>query len=162
MPQYSYEPIGVIRSPYTASRGTPIQPAGARDARGVVEVFEPFADGLLDIDGFSHLILLYHFHISGPASLTVRPFMDDSDHGVFATRAPARPNPIGLSIVRLAGVEGNLLHVLDVDVLDGTPLLDIKPHVEEFHVHGGERIGWLEGRVDRVGRKRDDGRFRDR
>jgi len=154
-----YRPIGVIRSPFKEPHGTPIQPAAASGVRGVVEVFPEYVDGLKDLDGFSHIILVYHFHLVGRASLRVKPYMDDEFHGIFATRAPPRPNPIGISVVRLVRVEGNRLHVSDVDIVDGTPLLDIKPYVPEFDVRDVDRIGWLERRVRRLPRARDDGRF---
>ena len=154
-----YEPIGVIRSPFREPQGTPIQPSAARGVEGRVEVFPEYAEGLTDLEGFSHVVLIYHFHRSGPARLSVRPYMDDREHGVFATRAPARPNPIGLSVVRLLKVEGNVLHVADVDIVDGTPLLDIKPYVPQFDAAAGARIGWLQGKLGRLPRARDDGRF---
>ena len=113
-----YKPIGVIRTPFVDPQGTPIQPAAARGIQGRVEVFPEYAEGLADLIGFSHLILIYHLHRSGPPKLRVRPFLDSREHGVFATRAPARPNPIGISLVRLLGVEGNVLQISDVDILD--------------------------------------------
>jgi len=154
-----YTPIGVIHTPFKEPRGTPIQPSAATEVEGTVEVFREYAEGLRDIEGFSHLILIYHFHLAGKPSLQVKPYMDDRQHGVFATRAPARPNPIGLSIVRLLGVEGTNLRVRGVDIVDGTPLLDIKPYVPQFDAREGERIGWLEDNVRKLPRTRDDGRF---
>jgi len=136
----------------------PIQSAVAEDTKETVEIFPEFADGLKDIGGFSHIILLYHFHLAGKA-LQVRPYMDDELRGVFATRAPSRPNPIGMSIVRLVRVEGERLHIQDVDVVDGTPLLDVKPYVPEFDVREATSIGWLKKRVGRLRKTRDDGRF---
>ena len=143
----TYRPIGVIRSPHTDPNATPIQPVYAEAVEGRAEIDSEFADGLADLEGFSHLILVYHFHRSGPAKLVVTPFLEDTPHGVFATRAPCRPNPIGLSVVRLLGREGTVLHLADVDVLDGTPLLDVKPYVERFDRREGTRSGW-HGRVD--------------
>ena len=160
MDEIRYRPIGVIRSPFKGPEGTPIQPAGARGVAGTVEVFPEYVEGLKDIDGFSHIILLYHFHLSKGASLMVQPFMDDREHGVFAIRGPSRPNSIGLSVVRLVRVEPGILHVQDVDIVDGTPLLDIKPYVPEFDMRKAERIGWLEDNVHKVSRSRDDGRFK--
>jgi tRNA-Thr(GGU) m(6)t(6)A37 methyltransferase TsaA len=157
--EVTYKPIGVIHSPFKQPRGTPIQPAGAEGIAGTVEVFPEYADGLQDLDGFSHIILIYHFHLSGRPSLRVKPFMDDEVHGVFAMRAPSRPNPIGISVVRLVRVEGNVLHVQDVDIVDGTPVLDIKPYVPEFDVRDVEKTGWLEQNVHRLPTSRDDGRF---
>jgi len=154
-----YIPIGVIRTPFKVPKGTPIQPPAARGAEGRVELFPEYVDGLKDIEGFSHIILIYHFHLSGPPRLWVRPYMDDIERGVFATRAPARPNPIGLSVVKLEGIEGNALHIRDVDVVDGTPLLDIKPYVPQFDGVPEAKIGWLEKRVHRLRHVADDGRF---
>ena len=154
-----YEPIGVIRTPFPEPKGTPIQPRAARGVRGRVELFPKYAEGLADLEGFSHVILIYHFHRAGPGRLRVRPFMDDREHGVFATRAPARPNPIGISVVRLLGIEGNVLHVADVDIVDGTPLLDLKPYVPQFDAPSRARIGWLGERIGKLPQARDDGRF---
>ena len=152
-----YRPIGVIRSEHKEPRGTPIQPCAAEGCRGVVEVHPEYAAGLKDLDGFSHVILVYHFDRSRPWRALVRPFLDDEEHGVFATRSPARPNPIGISVVRLYGVRDNILEVECVDALDGTPLLDIKPYVPAFDAGGEVRIGWLEGRIGRAPQRRDDG-----
>ena len=156
----SYQPIGTIHSPFEGIEKVPIQPAAASGIRGTVEVFSEFAAGLQDVQGFSHIILLYHFHRVTQARLTVVPFLDDEPRGVFATRAPSRPNPIGLSIVRLLGIEGNLLHITNVDIVDGTPLLDIKPYVPAFDHNEAERTGWLETTEDRVKEKRSDDRFK--
>jgi len=158
--EISYRPIGVIHSPFTDLEGMPIQPTGASGIRGTVEVFPEFAEGLKDLDGFSHITLLYHFHRVQGATLVVTPFMDSQPHGVFATRAPKRPNPIGLSIVRLLGIEQNILRIENVDILDGTPLLDIKPYVPEFDQPPADRVGWLGQAKGRVQSKRSDGRFR--
>ncbi|MBO8174689.1 MAG: tRNA (N6-threonylcarbamoyladenosine(37)-N6)-methyltransferase TrmO [Thermococcus sp.] len=154
-----YKPIGIIHTPFKEPRGVPIQPSAARGIEGKVEVFPEYVRGLKDLEGFSHVILIYHFHLAKPSSLLVKPYMDDEYHGVFATRAPSRPNPIGLSIVRLVRVEGNILHVRDVDIVDGTPLLDIKPYVPDFDVREVERIGWLENNIHKLLKARDDGRF---
>ena len=154
-----YEAIGVIRSPFREPKGTPIQPPAARGVEGRVELFPEYVDGLKDIEGFSYIVLIYHFHLSGAPRLRVRPYMDERERGVFATRAPARPNPIGLSVVRLLGIEGNVLHVSDVDIVDGTPLLDIKPYVPQFDAAVDVKLGWLESRIRRLPQARDDGRF---
>ncbi len=155
-----YRPIGIIRSPFQDIAGMPIQPSGAVGIRGTVEVLPEFAEGLKDLQGFSYIILLYHFHRVQEAKLIVTPFMDSQPRGVFATRAPKRPNPIGLSIVKLLGIEGNILHVENVDILDSTPLLDIKPYVPEFDHYVADRVGWLEQAEGRVQGKRSDDRFR--
>jgi tRNA-Thr(GGU) m(6)t(6)A37 methyltransferase TsaA len=155
----TYQPIGFIRSPFTQSAGTPIQPAGGRDVEARVEVREEYTPGLRDLDGFSHVILIYHFHECDKTKLTVAPFLDDVERGVFATRAPVRPNHIGMSVVRLDRIQGNVLHIRDIDVLDGTPVLDIKPHIPIVDCPGDARIGWVEGKTIHFGKTRDDGHF---
>jgi tRNA (adenine37-N6)-methyltransferase len=155
-----YRPIGVIHSPHLDLENMPIQPSGARGIKGTVELEPEYAPGLKDIDGFSHIMLVYHFHLSSGYSLEVVPFLDSTLRGLFATRAPRRPNPIGISIVRLTGVEGRTLFIEDVDVADGTPLLDIKPYVPDLDFTEVERIGWLEYKVNKAGETRSDGRFR--
>jgi tRNA-Thr(GGU) m(6)t(6)A37 methyltransferase TsaA len=154
-----YRPIGIIHSPYKTPEGTPIQPTRALGLEAKVEVFPEYADGLDDLAGFSHIYLLYHFHLSKEFSLKVKPFLDDEVHGLFATRAPSRPNSIGLSIVRLTGIKENILHVLNIDVLDGTPLLDVKPYIPEFDVRKVDKIGWIEEKVQKLDETEDDGRF---
>ncbi|MBN2006147.1 MAG: tRNA (N6-threonylcarbamoyladenosine(37)-N6)-methyltransferase TrmO, partial [Anaerolineae bacterium] len=139
-----FRPIGVLRTPFKEIAGMPIQPLGATGVRGAAEIFPEFTDGLQDLEGFSHLIVLYHFHHAPAPRLQVTPFLDGKPHGVFATRAPARPNPIGLSIVRLLRQEDCMLYLENVDMLDGTPLLDLKPYVPEFDICTVERVGWLE------------------
>lgn len=143
----SYKAIGVIRSEHTAEEETPIQPVYAMGSTGRVEVLPALADGLRDLEGFSHIYLLYHMHKASPTRLVVQPFLDDAERGVFATRAPCRPNAIGLSIVRLVRRDGNVLHVDGLDVLDGTPLLDIKPYTARFDCIAGTQNGWQD-RVD--------------
>ena len=155
----TYKPIGIIHSPFKEPKGTPIQPEGARGVAGTVEVFPEYAGGLKDIEGFSHLILIYHFHLVGDWKPEVKPYMDDMPHGVFATRAPARPVSVGISVVRLTGVEKRLLHILDVDIVDGTPLLDIKPYVPEFDIREVEKTGWLKHNLHKLTSSRDDERF---
>jgi tRNA-Thr(GGU) m(6)t(6)A37 methyltransferase TsaA len=152
-------PIGFIKTPFKEPRGTPIQASAGKDVEGTIEILPEFQEGLKDLDGFSHIVLLFHLHLSKGYSLTVTPFMDDVKRGVFATRAPARPNQIGLSIVRLVRVEGNVLHIKDVDIVNGTPLLDIKPYTREFDIRDDIRIGWLEGKVQKMTKTTDDGRF---
>ena len=138
----------------------PIQPAGAAGVKGTIEVFKDFQAGLKDLDGFSHIILLYHFHRSHSFSLHLVPFLDSEPRGLFATRAPKRPNPIGLSIVQLDKIEDGVLHIQNVDILDGTPLLDIKPYVPEFDAHVKVRTGWLEKARENVSRQKSDTRFK--
>jgi tRNA-Thr(GGU) m(6)t(6)A37 methyltransferase TsaA len=160
MKEIIYRTIGTIRSPFKDIKGMPIQPTGALDIAGTVEIEASYVDGLKDIEGFSHIILIYHLHLSKRYSLRVKPFLDNHLHGVFSTRAPNRPNPIGLSVVRLVKVEGCTLHIVDVDIVDGTPLLDIKPYVPEFDARKVERKGWLSKRADKVYKKKADERFR--
>jgi tRNA-Thr(GGU) m(6)t(6)A37 methyltransferase TsaA len=155
----NFTPIGTIHSPFTKLKGMPIQPAGAEGVTGTVEVLDQYASGLKDLDGFSHVILLYHLHKAEGYALEVVPFMDTQPRGLFATRAPKRPNPIGLSVVELDAVEGAVLHIRNVDILDGTPLLDIKPYVPGFHPQGEVRTGWLEEAGKTVAKRRSDGRF---
>ena len=137
-----HRPIGVIHSEHTAAEKTPIQPVYAKGCKGRVEVYPEFAEGLKDLGGFSHLYLLYHFHQCRKVQLTVKPFLQDVERGVFSTRAPCRPNPIGLSVVELVKMEGNILHVDGLDILDGTPLLDVKPYTEKFDLHDVKKNGW--------------------
>ena len=140
-------PIGIIRSPFKSRDGMPIQPFFSK-ALGEVEVFREYAEGLKDLERFSHIILLYVFHRAGHGyTLRIRPFLDKRERGLFATRYYRRPNPLGLSVVELLGRRGRSLKIRRVDVLDGTPLLDIKPYVPKFDAVGKTRIGWLEGRV---------------
>ena len=139
-------PIGAIHTPYAALEKVPIQPCYSI---GVVEIelFKEYEEGLKDLEGFSHIVILYLFHKSEGHSLTVKPFLDSDEHGLFAPRHPNRPNPIGMSVVRLVERKGRVLQVQDVDVLDGTPLIDIKPYVPNFDHRAVARIGWLEGKV---------------
>ena len=155
----TFAPIGTIHSPYTDPAGMPIQPAGAVGVRGRIVIDPEYQAGLSDMEGFSRVILLYHFHCSGGYSLSVIPFLDTKPHGVFATRAPKRPNAIWLSIVRLVAVNGNELVIEDVDILDGTPLLDIKPYVPAFDCFPDGKAGWFDGCCDTVDTARSDRRF---
>ncbi|MCF7890969.1 tRNA (N6-threonylcarbamoyladenosine(37)-N6)-methyltransferase TrmO [Candidatus Bipolaricaulota bacterium] len=154
-----YRPIGKLHSPHKSPKGTPIQPSSAEGVEGRVEVFPDYRAGLEDLGGFSHVILIYHFHLAGESDLEVKPYMDDKFHGVFATRSPARPNPVGISTVRLKKIEEGILYLEDVDVIDGTPVLDVKPHVVEFDQPEVTNIGWLGENVHRLEESKDDGRF---
>jgi tRNA-Thr(GGU) m(6)t(6)A37 methyltransferase TsaA len=137
--------IGVIHSPFKEAQGTPIQPAFAKGAKGTVEIYPHYAEGLKDLEGFERIWLIYWFHKAGPRQLLVKPYMDDTERGLFATRAPCRPNQIGISAVRLIRVENGSLHIEEVDILDGTPLLDIKPYVPKFDCFEAKRMGWFAG-----------------
>ena len=139
--EFIMKPIGILHSPYYVKEQTPIQPTRSQ-APGSVEVFPEFSEGLEGLDGFSHIILLYVFHQSVGYNLMVKPFLDDQMHGLFATRFPYRPNPIGISTVRLLTRRDNILDIEGMDVLDGTPLLDIKPYVPEFDVRSDVNTGW--------------------
>jgi tRNA (adenine37-N6)-methyltransferase len=159
MDSFTFEPIGIIRTPFTEPKGMPIQPSGAKGIPGTVKVSPEYTRGLKDVEGFSHLVLLYVFHHSQGYSLEVKPFLDDKLRGVFATRAPKRPNPIGFSIVRLVKVDANTLYIEDIDVVDGTPLLDIKPFVPDFDNRESEKTGWLSKKAVDAEKKKSDSRF---
>lgn len=155
-----FHPIGIIRTPFNERKDMPIQPKGAEDVKGIIELDAPFEEGLKDLDGFSHIILIYQFHLSDSYTLTVTPFMDTEKRGLFSTRAPNRPNPIGLSIVKLISICKNRIEVEGIDVLDQTPLLDIKPYVPSFdQPQGGIREGWVEKAGIKVNEIRSDNRF---
>ena len=160
MKTISYRPIGVLHTPFRGLQGMPIQPTGRNSGHGTAEIFPEFAAGLKDLDGFSHIILMYHLHAVRKVDLTPTPFLDSEPRGIFATRAPSRPNPIGLSIVRLARVKGHLLYLENLDMLDGTPLLDIKPYVPVFDRPAGKvKTGWLEKARGRIRSTKSDARF---
>ncbi len=148
--EYRIRPIGVIRTSFATKEEAPIQGAFHPDAEGEVELFGEFGEGLRDIELFSHIILIYHFDRSGKVQLVRTPFLDDTPHGIFATRHPCRPNGIGITIVRLLRREGNVLHVRGADVLDGTPLLDVKPYVPRFDSYPDASEGWLAGKQKRA------------
>ncbi len=154
-----YHTIGVIYSLFKKPYGTPIQPRAAEGVKGKVVIKNKFKKGIKDLSGFSHIILIYHFHLSQGYSLWVKPFMDKKTHGVFATRAPCRPNSLGLSVVKLKKIKGNTLYIEDVDIVDGTPLLDIKPYLPHFDSPKVTKIGWLKKQIHRLPSHRDDGRF---
>ena len=155
-----YQPVGLIHTPFKKTEGMPIQPVGARGVSGTVVVFPEYGDGLQDLDGFSHIILLYHFHHSYGFNLHVVPFMDSEPRGLFATRAPKRPNPIGISVVQLDKIKDGVLYIRNVDILDGTPLLDIKPYVPQFDAQVEVRTGWLEKAMKAVSNRKSDNRFK--
>jgi tRNA-Thr(GGU) m(6)t(6)A37 methyltransferase TsaA len=145
MEHYTFTPIGTIHSSYKEKGNVPIQPAFSQ-SKGHVELYKEYERGLDNLKDFSHIILTYVFHRSEGFRLTVKPFLDDVPKGVFATRAPARPNPIGMSVVKLDSIEGNILHISKVDILDNTPLLDIKPFVPDFDMVNA-KSGWLKDKV---------------
>lgn len=149
----SFFPIGVIRSEHTMAEQTPIQPTYAKGCQGRAEILPEFGQGLQDLTGFSHLYLITHLHRAEPVQLIVKPFLQDVPRGIFATRAPCRPNAIGLSIVELVGIEGTTLLLDDVDILDGTPLLDIKPYCAKFDCIDNTRNGWQDEVDEATARK---------
>jgi len=156
-----FKPIGYIHSPFKGQKGTPIQPKRDKGTKGYIEILPEYKDALSDLDGFSHIILLYHLHLSKDYSLKVVPYLDNVQRGLFATRAPRRPNPIGLSVVRLDKIEGTTIHISNFDILDGTPLLDIKPYVPHFDDPVDIKIGWLTGKSFKAKETDADGRFED-
>lgn len=158
----SIKAIGIIHSPFSNLEDMPIQPKGANGIIGTIEVDDQYLAGLADLQGFSHVYLLYRFHMAKRTALTVTPFMDNSQpRGVFATRSPLRPNHLGISIVELLGLEKNIITIQGVDILDGTPLLDIKPYIAAFDAVEESRSGWMQGSSKEVAQKRSDRRFAD-
>jgi len=153
------KPIGVIHTPHKMAEGTPIQPFKARGIAGSVEIYTDYMTALQDVDGFERIWLIYWFHKSRQPKPIVTPYMDDTPRGLFATRAPSRFNNIGISVVRLKGINGSLLQIEDVDMLDGTPLLDIKPYVPSFDSYPEARHGWLEKVSQDTAEGKADNRF---
>ena len=160
MDHISLRPIGTIHSPFKKIEGMPIQPSAAKGIKGHIIIREDFVEGLCDLDGFSHIYLLYYFHLSNSYTLKVIPFLDNEHHGVFSTRAAKRPNPIGLSVVKLNKIKLNVLHIENVDIIDGTPLLDIKPYVQEMDEISQYKLGWLSKYMKDLNQKNSDTRFK--
>ena len=154
----SYKAIGIVHSTFKKPNGTSIQPNNNEDI-ATIEVFSEYAEGLKDLDGFSHIILIYHFHLLNKTELMTTPFMDTIPHGIFATRSPARPNKIGLSVLKIKKIDKNIVTVSGIDVVDGTPILDIKPYVPQFDSVETQKIGWLKNNVHKQKDTRDDERF---
>jgi tRNA-Thr(GGU) m(6)t(6)A37 methyltransferase TsaA len=161
-PTVSYRAVGVVHSPFTRLEGMPLQSVAGGETRAEVEIRSDLVPGLRDLDGFSHLHLITHLHRGAPGGLEVVPFLDDTVHGIFATRSPRHPNPIGISVVRLLAVAGPVLEVSGIDLLDETPVLDVKPYVPAFDAFAAERTGWLERAAQRVHEVRADQRFDER
>ncbi|HPQ71070.1 MAG TPA: tRNA (N6-threonylcarbamoyladenosine(37)-N6)-methyltransferase TrmO [bacterium] len=159
MDSITLTPIGIVHSPHKQPQGTPIQPCFARGVEGEIEIFPAYAAGLKDVDGFSHLHVIYYFHLAKGYELTATPYADTVPRGLFAIRSPRRPNPLGLSVVRVRGVEGNRLLVAEIDMLDGTPVLDLKPFNPAMDHRDDCRIGWMENRWRADRPLADDGRF---
>ena len=143
MKKITLNPIGIIHSPFKEIVGTPIQSVFSKEGEGTIEIFPEFTQGLKDLDGFSHIILIYHFHKSKGYQLLCRPFLDDVQRGVFAIRTPRRPNPVGFSIVRLREIRGTIINVSSLDILDETPLIDIKPYIPQFDAPKASKLGWF-------------------
>jgi len=154
-----FHEIGIIHSPFNELQGMPIQPRSGKGINGHIEVYDEYKDGLKDLGGFSHIILIFHLHKSETYNLRVVPFLDTEKRGVFATRAPKRPNPIGISVVELVSIADNIIHIKNLDILDQTPLLDIKPYVPEFDNTENIKIGWLEKARANMENIRSDDRF---
>lgn len=155
-----FKPIGIIHTLFIRLAEMPIQPGSDTSGKGTIEIFPEFTAGLKDLEGFSHVYILYHLHKVSQVKMQVIPFLDDGEpRGIFATRAPSRPNPIGLSLVEVIEIEGSLIHINRVDTLNGTPLLDIKPYVPQFEPTSSIRIGWLEDVKDQIRSRRSDNRF---
>jgi tRNA-Thr(GGU) m(6)t(6)A37 methyltransferase TsaA len=161
MDEIILKPIGIIHTPYNKPKGTPIQPSKSEKATGTIEVYKEYEPGLDDLDGFSHIMVFFCFHLSKGFELKVVPYLDTQKRGLFATRAPRRPNPIGLSVVRLHKIDKNTLTIGDSDIVDGTPLIDIKPYLPPFDYVSDMRIGWLEGKTHEAGKRNANGRFHD-
>jgi len=142
------QPIGIIHTPYSDIKNMPIQPIAATGIKGYIELLPEYAEGLKDMEGFSHITLVYHFHKINGYDLITIPFMDDKPHGIFACKAPKRPNAIGISTVLLLGIDGNIIHIEQVDMLDGTPLIDIKPFYPRYDNRENVTTGWLEKNID--------------
>ncbi|MDY0163913.1 tRNA (N6-threonylcarbamoyladenosine(37)-N6)-methyltransferase TrmO [Desulfobotulus sp.] len=159
MENVALSPIGIIHSPFKTLENMPIQPPGAGEIQGRVRIFPAYVEGLQDLDGFSHIYLIYAFHRAERTEMRVIPYMDSKARGVFATRSPLRPSHLGLSIVELLSVEGGELHVRGIDVLDGTPLLDIKPYIPAFDHREKVRSGWMQQNREAVVAMRSDDRF---
>ena len=159
--QIKINPIGIIHTPFNTINDMPIQPLAAKSVKGVIEIFPEYIEGLTDLEAFSHITLLYHFHKINEYDLMVKPFMDTKKHGIFATKSPKRPNAIGLSTVKLLKIEKNCIHIEEVDMLNGTPLIDIKPFFSKFDNRKNTKSGWLDNQLNiPIKELRSDERFK--
>jgi len=156
-----FTPIGIIHTPFKTIENIPIQPAAGKTIEGWIEIFDEYTEGLSDLDGFSHIYLLFHLHRSKNYSLKLIPFLDTVKRGVFSTRSPARPNPLGLSIVEIVSIHDNIINIKGIDILDGSPLIDIKPYVPDFEVTKNIKKGWFEGKEKIIPGKLSDDRFKE-
>lgn len=160
MHSITYQPIGIVHSPFINPEGTPIQPVAAKGTEAIIEVFPQFSEGLTDLEHFSHIYILFDLHLAQKKELMVVPFLDNKPHGVFATRSPGRPNSIGISVVILDKIEKNKLYVKNIDILDGSPVLDIKPYIQQFDVFETTKNGWFDTNIHKLKVQKDDGRFK--
>ena len=159
MHSITYHPIGIVHSPFKSPEGTPIQSVAAKGTEAIIEIFPQFSEGLTDLEHFSHIYILFDLHLAQKKELMVVPFSDNKPHGIFATRSPGRPNSIGISVVILDRIENNKLHVKNIDILDGSPVLDIKPYIPQFDVFENVESGWFPKNKETIENKIDDGRF---
>ncbi len=150
MQEITYRPIGTVRSPFLSPKNMPVQPLQGRGIKGKIEIYPEYRECLRDLEGFSHIIVLFHLHLSKGWRLLVKPYMEETERGLFSTRSPHRPNPIGLSVVRLVSVEDWGLNIEDIDMVDGSPVLDIKPYSRELNGFEEERNGWMKGRIEKL------------
>ncbi len=155
-----FKSIGTIHSNFKNKAGMPIQSIGAKGIKGFIRIKKKYIKGLKDLDGFSHIYLIYYFHKSNGFELHVTPFLDNKPHGVFATRVPKRPNSVGISVVKLLSIKNNILEIENVDIIDGTPLLDIKPYISEFDIHSVEKNGWTNQKTGNLIKTKSDDRFK--
>lgn len=154
-----YQPIGIIHTPFNTPDNMPIQNCGAKGVHGTIEIYPEFVAGLQDVEEFSHLILVYHLHQVNHYSLKVIPFMDKIEHGIFSTRAPVRPNPIGITVLKLIELKGCMITIEGVDMLNETPLLDMKPYLPSVDAMNNVKIGWFERDIKNFESKKSDTRF---
>ncbi len=154
-----YTPIGFFHSPFNNVENMPIQPVGGMGIEGSIEILPMFRDGLRDLKDFSHIIVLSHLHRIQGYDLVVKPFLDNKHHGIFATRSPKRPNPIGLSVMEIKGVTDSSILLEGIDVIDGTPVIDVKPYVADFDIWEADRFGWFEGKSQNANSHLSDNRF---
>lgn len=159
MESITFRPIGILKTPFDLPADMPIQPLSSKGAKGKAIVFPEFSDGLYDLDGFTHVIVIYYMHRVRRQELIVTPFFDTSPHGVFATRAPVRPNPLGISVLELEKIDGNTLYLLNVDMLNGSPLIDIKPYMPDFDSFPSAKAGWYDKIESKPESPRSDNRF---
>lgn len=155
-----FKSIGVVHSPYKTVENMPVQTSASKDVEAEIEIFEQYKEGISDLEGFSHIYVIFFLNMVREPKLKVIPFLDTVERGIFATRSPARPNPVGLSLVELVSVNENILKIRGVDMLDGTPVIDIKPYVPDFEICENVRKGWFEGNTYKAEKILSDERFK--